>query len=195
MIDRLHAFMDRPLRDTDRPRLFALAVVLLLAGAAVLALLDRPAPQPAPQPRAPDPAPAASLPSESVPAATPDPQAPSEEGKPPAAMDISRKQVAAAERAGRRFLTGYLPYSYGRRDARRIPAASERLRARLAREHPRVPPDVRKRRPQVVLLHAHGVARRNAELMALVSDGAHSYSVLLELERAPAGWRVTDVGS
>jgi hypothetical protein len=44
-------------------------------------------------------------------------------------------------------------------------------------------------------LHAHGVARRNGELVALVSDGARSYSVLLELERAPAGWRVTDVGS
>jgi hypothetical protein len=31
--------------------------------------------------------------------------------------------------------------------------------------------------------------------VALVSDGARSYSALLELERAPAGWRVTDVGS
>ena len=47
----------------------------------------------------------------------------------------------------------------------------------------------------MVLLHAHGVARHNGELVALVSDGAHSYTVLLELERAPAGWRVTDVGS
>jgi hypothetical protein len=195
MIDRLHAFMDRPLRDTDRPRLFALAVVLLLAGAAVLALLDPPAPQPAPPPRAPDPAPAPSLPPESVPAAAADPRALNEEGKPPAAMDVSRQQVAAAERAGRRFLTGDLPYSYGRRDAHRIPAASDRLRARLARERPRIPPNVRERRAQLVLLHAHGVARRNGELVALVSDGAHSYSVLLELERAPAGWRVTDVGS
>ena len=46
-----------------------------------------------------------------------------------------------------------------------------------------------------MLLHAHGVAARNGELTALVSDGAHSYSVRLELERAAAGWRVTDVGS
>ena len=120
---------------------------------------------------------------------------PSEEGKPPAAMDVSRRQVAAAERAGRRFLAGYLPYSYGHQAAARIPAASERLRARLQRERPRVPPEVRGRRPQVVLLHAHGVSRENGELVALVSDGAHSYSVRLELERAPAGWRVTDVGS
>jgi hypothetical protein len=195
MIDRLHAFMDRPLRDTDRPRLFALAVVFLLAGAAVLALLDRPAPQPAPPPRVSDPAPAASLPAESAPAAPADPQAPSEEGKPPAAIDVSRQQVTAAERAGRRFLTGYLPYSYGRRAPHRIPATSQRLRARLARERPRVPPKVRERRPQLVLLHAHGVARHNSELVALISDGAHSYSLRLELERAPAGWRVTNLGS
>ena len=194
MIERLHAFMNRPLRDADRPRVFALAVVLLLAGAAALAFIDRPTPRPAPAPRpAPDPAPAAQLAEPAPPAA--EERAPSEEGKPPAAMDVPRRVVTAAERAGRRFLTGYLPYSYGRRDARRIPAISDRLRARLQRERPRVPPEVRNRRPQLVLLHADGVARRNGTLVALVSDGAHSYSVRLELERAAAGWRVTDVGS
>jgi hypothetical protein len=74
---------------------------------------------------------------------------------------------------------------------RRIPAASERLQ----RGRPRVSPEVRERRPQVVLLHAHGVARDSGELVALVSEGAHSYSVRLELEHAAAGWRVIDVGS
>jgi hypothetical protein len=81
------------------------------------------------------------------------------------------------------------------RDAQPIPAASERLRARLRRERPRVSPEVRKRRRQLVLRHAHGIALRNGELVALVSDGAHSYSVRLELGRAPGGWRVIDVGS
>jgi hypothetical protein len=110
-------------------------------------------------------------------------------------MTVSRRQVEAAKWAVRRFLTGYLAYSYGQRDARRIPAASERLRTRLQRERARVSPEVRKRRPQLELLHAHGVAQRNGELVALVSDGSHSYSVQLELERAAAGWRVIDVGS
>jgi hypothetical protein len=195
VIERLHAFMNRPLRDADRPRLFALVVVLLLAGAAALAFIERPTARPAPSPRpASDPAPAAQLVEPSPPAATEE-EAPSEEGKPPAAMDVPRRVVTAAERAGRRFLTGYLPYSYGRRDARRIPAISDRLRARLQRERPRVPPEVRNRRPRLVLLHADGVARRSGELVALVSDGAHSYSVRLELERAAVGWQVTDVGS
>jgi hypothetical protein len=149
VIERLHAFMHRPLRDSDRPRLFAFAVVLLVAGAAAFALVDRPAPQPAPMPasgQVPEPAPAAvQLPEAPGPAI--DPEAPSEEGKPPAAMQVTREQVAAAKRAGRRFLRGYLPYSYGRQDADRIPAISDRLRARLQRERPRVPPDVRDRRP------------------------------------------------
>jgi hypothetical protein len=197
VIERPQAFMHRPLRDADRPRLFALAVVLLVTGAAAFALIDRPTPHPAPAPaggQVPEPAPAAvQLPEAPGPAI--DPEAPSEEGKPPGAMRVTREQVAAAKRAGRRFLTGYLPYSYGQRDAERIPASSARLRARLQRERPRVPASVRDRRPQVVLLHADGVARRNGELTALVSDGAHSYSVRLELERAAAGWQVTDVGS
>lgn len=195
MIDRLAAFMHRPLRDTDRPRLFALAVVVLLGAAALFALLDRPAARPEPGPsRAPEPTPAARLlPEETV--AVPVSEPPSEEGKPPGAMTVTRAQVTAAKRAGRRFLSGYLPYSYGQRDARGIPAAGERLRARLRRERPRVTAEVRTRRPRVVVLHAHGVAPRNGELVALVNDGAHSYSVRLELERASAGWRVIDVGS
>ena len=111
MIERLHAFMHRPLRDADRPRLFALAVVLLLASAAALALLDRPTPRPAPEPPpAPEPA-AARLPEASAPAA--DAEAPSEEGKPPAAMNVTPEQVAAAKRAGRRFLTGISPTATG----------------------------------------------------------------------------------
>jgi hypothetical protein len=197
VIERLQAFLHRPLRDADRPRLFALAVVLLLAGAAAFALVDRPTPHSAPAPgsgQVPEPAPAAvQLPEAPGPAI--DPEAPSEEGKPPAAMQVTRAQVAAVKRAGRRFLAGYLPYSYGQQDAERIPAIGERLRARLRRERPRVPAGVSDRRPQVVLLHADGIAARIGELTALVSDGAHSYSVRLELERAAAGWRVIDVGS
>jgi hypothetical protein len=195
VIDRLAAFMQRPLRDAERPRLFALAVVVLLAGAAVLALLDRPAADSAPPPasRAPDPTPEARLPEELAPAAATEP--PSEEGRLRADTAASRTQIAAAKRAARRFLAAYLAYSYGRRGADVIPNASGRLRARLVRARPRVPPGVRKRRPHIVLLHAHGVAPRSGELVALVSDGARSYSVRLELERAPAGWRVVDVGS
>ena len=49
--------------------------------------------------------------------------------------------------------------------------------------------------PRLVLVQASGVGRREAALVALVSDGARRYTVPVELERAAAGWRVTRVGS
>ena len=66
----------------------------------------------------------------------------------------------AAKRAARRFLAGYLAYSYGHAIApRRIRAASARLRAQLAAEPPRVPPRERRRHPRVVLVQINGVGR------------------------------------
>src|SRR4051812_19057080 len=46
---------------------------------------------------------------------------------------------AAALTAARRFLKGYLPYSYGRGRASRIEAAASPLAATLQRSPPRVP--------------------------------------------------------
>jgi hypothetical protein len=197
MIDRVRAFLNRPLRDVDRTRLFALTVAVVLIGAAALAVLDGPKQPAAPSAAQTDrePAPLRSLPAE--PAASPavPAAAPSEEGQPPAALEASRADVTAAKRAARRFLAGYLPYSYGRRGARRIANVDARLRRRLLRERPRVPAAERRHRPRLVLLQAHGVAPRAGELVALVSDGARRYTVPLELARSRAGWRVTDVGS
>ena len=42
MVDALRAFLNRPLRDSDRPRLFAIAVAVILGAAALLAMLDDP---------------------------------------------------------------------------------------------------------------------------------------------------------
>jgi hypothetical protein len=163
MIDRLRVFLNRPLRDADRPRLFALAVGLILGAAALFALLDdagsAPAPRPAPTPtdRSFDP---------------PEPE--------PAPRD-----VAQVKRAARRFLAGYLPYSYGRGDAADIEAVAPELRRQLASERPRVPRSVARRRPRVVLLQAEG-----AGVTALVSDGRRRYAVELTVEDG----RVVDVG-
>jgi hypothetical protein len=40
MVDRLRGFLNRPLSDGDRPRLFAPAVALIVGAAAILALVD-----------------------------------------------------------------------------------------------------------------------------------------------------------
>jgi hypothetical protein len=195
MIDALRLFMHRPLRDRDRTRLFMLAVLVMGAAAAAFALLDRPEPARAPAAHPPPTVRPARTPA-AAPAATATPVArerPSEEGHPPA--PVARPRVQAAKRAARRFLAGYLPYSYGQRRARRIRAATPALKRRLARERPRVPPRERARRARVMLVQAAGVGARRAGIVALVADGARSYSVALELVRARAGWRVTRVGS
>ena len=199
MVDRLRGFLNRPLRDADRPRMFAVAVALIVGTTAIFALLDDAGFSPARRP--PDastsPAPAQVAleppPPATAPAAAEGP--PSEEGKPPAALEGSRREVEQARRAARRFLVGYLLYSYGNGRAREIENASADLQRRLTRERPRVPRREARRRPRLVLLHADGAGREHAGMVALVSDGARNYTVALELARTDAGWRVIDVGS
>ena len=196
MVDGLRAFLNRPLRDSDRPRLFAIAVVLVLAAAALFAMLDDPgSPRAETEPAEPSPTPTPAGP----PAAGSERfalrEAPSEESDPPPALKASSADVAQARRAARGFLAGYLPYAYGRGRGRRIAHVSPSLRRRLASERPRVPATERRRRPRVALLQADSVGRSRAGMRALVEDGARRYTVPLELERTAAGWMVTGLGT
>ena len=101
----------------------------------------------------------------------------------------------AAQRAARRFLAGYLPYTYGRRSPDRIAAATAALVRQLDNERPRVPARERGRRARVVLVQADAAGPVRAEATALVSDGARRYTVPLKLARQRSGWKVTDVES
>jgi hypothetical protein len=191
VIDRLRMWLNRPLTDGDRKRLFVLAVAAILAAAGALALLDD---QPtSPSQRSPA-TPARPSPEPGTPLTVTPTTVPSEEGQPSAAVRAPRADVEGVKRAARRFLAGYLPYTYGRQSARRIRAATSRLRRRLAARPPRVPARVGHRRPRVLLVQAEGAGRARAAITALISDGARRYSVELELARGRSGWQVTDVG-
>lgn len=198
MIDRLRLAMNRPLDDGERPRLFAAAVAVILAAGAAFALLNDPGPsakrsRAATPSSAPSPAATAEAPELAAQTAA-SLEAPSEEAQPSAALVASRTDVTQAKRAARRFLAGYLPYTYGQASAQQIRAVSDQLRLRLKRDRPRVRARERRRRLRTELLQAEGVSRRQAQLAALVSDGARRYTVPLEVERTSAGWTVTDVG-
>jgi len=196
VIDGIRLLLNRPLSDRERRRLFVLAVSVILLAAGAFALLGRsgapaqhatrtPARTPAPGPTAPVVSPAtdeALL------------QAPSEEGQLRKDLQGSRADVAAAKRSARRFLSGYLPYSYGQRGASGIPSASTGLRRRLAATRPRVPRRERRRHPTLELVQANGVGPVRADLVALVRDGASRYTVPLEVTRRRGGWIVTAVG-
>ena len=191
MVDRLRLLWNRPLRDADRRRLFAVAFALIAAAAALLPLLERPARTAPPQRPSPAPAAPAVAVLEPVPVA---PDEPAGEGaRTPVA--VSRADVAASKRAARRFLAGYLPYTYGRLEPEEIRAATAALRRRLAAEPPRVPAGERRSAPRVVLLQSNTVGSERAGLTALVDDGRRRYSVALALVMTGAGWRVARVGS
>jgi hypothetical protein len=192
VIDRLRIFLNRPLADTERRGLFVLAVIAIMAGAGAFTLLDEPGPGER------DAAVRAAGGSDRPAPAAPEQvalEAPSEEGELPEASEPSDAEVRAAKRAARRFLAGYLPYTYGHGDANRLLAISDEMRDRLQTERPRVPAGERRRRPRVLLVQAEGVGAVRARLVALVDDGARRYTVPLELEHQRSGWTVTEVGS
>ena len=118
---------------------------------------------------------------------------PSEESRDTGAVG-SRSDVEAAKAAARRFLTGYLPYSYGQADARHIDATSNELRHRLASDPPRVPPGRGDRRPRVQLVHAEGAGRVRRDRRARLRrcTALHGQA---RVERRRSGWIVVDVGA
>jgi hypothetical protein len=132
VIDRLRAYLNRPIRDSERRRLFAVAAAVIVAAAVGLTLAagDEGAQPTAPtKPRTTRPVAAAPPPTElpDEPAQLP---VPSEEGPRPVSEQPARTQIAAAKRATRAFLAGYLPYTYGRARAAGIPGATAELRRR-----------------------------------------------------------------
>jgi hypothetical protein len=191
VVDRLRIFFNRPLHDGDRRRLFAIAVAVIIAAAGVLTLLDDAGPAPRPERESSgsvDVAPSSTAVA-LVPASTP--VAPSEEIDPPAGLRASRTDVARSKRAGRQFLVGYVRFTYGRGPATQIRSASPELRSRLARERPRVPVAELRRRTRLELLQSNGVSRESGDLVALVRDGAHRYSVRVQFANTATGWLVT----
>jgi hypothetical protein len=115
----------------------------------------------------------------------------SERGRTTAAQ---RRSVREASSAARRFLGGYLPYSYGRRNARTIDSATPALRRALASQAPRVPPALaEKARPRVEGLKASGFAPGRVILLARINDGQSRYVALLTLQRRGKRWVVSQV--
>lgn len=196
MIDRLRVLLNRPIADSERPRLFVIAAGIVLVAAVGLSLTSGGREERSGAARTPavNESRAAAPPPVEAPA---DPAAlpvPSEEGPGARGAQPSRTQVTAAKRNARRFLDGYLPYNYGRGGAREIEAATVELRRALAADRPRVPATERRRRARIETLQVDGASPRRAGVLALVDDGRRRYSVRLQLARYGSNWKVTSVG-
>ena len=106
-----------------------------------------------------------------------------------------RRDARAASAAARRFLDGYLPYSYGRGKADAISDATPALRSTLARNAPRVPPALAaKARPRIVgNPQVSGIAGGRVILLARIDDGQSRYVALLTVQRRGRQWAVSQV--
>lgn len=194
MIGRLRSFLNRPISDSERPRLFAAAAAVIVA-AAVLLTVGGGDEGAAPAERR-DARPVIAVPPPTEPPEDPARlPMPSEEGPRPASEQPTRRQVAMAKRVTRAFLDGYLPYTYGRARASAIQHATAELRRALDARRPRVPAAERRRPVEVEALTVQGGSPRRMGMLALVDDGRRRYSVQLALARYSGGWKVTEVGS
>src|SRR3954453_11458975 len=108
---------------------------------------------------------------------------------------VAPADARAAATAARAFLDGYLPYSYGRAQARRIQAAAIPLLRDLETSPPRVPASVARARPQVVSVRAEAATRgSDVDVVAVVDDGRRHYRIALALGDSGPRWVVTAVG-
>jgi hypothetical protein len=111
--------------------------------------------------------------------------------------DLSPAQASArrdAESVARRFLAGYLPYSYGRRPGSAIRAATPALRRDLARNPPRVSAArARGARPRVEQLRATGGTSERVFVLAQISDRRSRYATSLTVVWRHGGWLVSEV--
>jgi hypothetical protein len=108
-----------------------------------------------------------------------------------AAPSKSDPRPPGPEPVVRRFLAGYLAYSYGRASV--LPESTAALRARLLADPPRVPVVVRRRRPRVIAVTVAAAGEANDRVLALIADGVARYPIELDLAYAAGRWRVDEI--
>jgi hypothetical protein len=106
------------------------------------------------------------------------------------AQSRSEPVLAATSDRARRFLQGYLAFSYGHGPVSAIRDADPQLLQALAGQ--RVPPAARKRRPRITALRVEESAPDVAQATATIADGSGvRYPLVFYLERRPRVWLVT----
>jgi hypothetical protein len=90
----------------------------------------------------------------------------------------------------RRFLAGYLAYSYGKPSS--LPGAADSLRDQLLAGAPSVPPPVRRRHPRVISLTVVSNTPTQDRALATITDGTQRYPVELDITMTVTGAWVVD---
>ena len=179
LIDRARNLGDQPIEGRHPGAAILVVGVMVAIAALLLSVRSDPPPPKAATVAAPAPA---------------TPAAPRQIERRAPSPSLTPQTLRSAKSAARRFLTGYLPYTYGEAPASRIRSSSSQLRKALADNPPR-PPAGERRRARVDVLQAdHGATADRVPVLALVSDGKRHYSVRMTVERVDGSWRVTRIG-
>ena len=109
---------------------------------------------------------------------------------------LSRADRAAAGRATRRFLTGYLPFLYSCDKASSVRGATPAVARALRRSRARVTPAQRRRHPRVAAMSVTGQTTDSAIATVTIADGGPApYRLSLTLERRARRWLIADLGN
>lgn len=116
--------------------------------------------------------------------------------QPPVARDpLTSSQRGQASSAVRRFLSGYLPYLYGRSPAARVAPVTSSVARALRSGSARVTPAQRRQRPRVAALKVTGQTTRSALASVQVGGaGAAPFQLTLTVERRGGRWLISDLG-
>jgi len=99
-----------------------------------------------------------------------------------------------AIRVARRFLAGYIPYSYGRGPAKAIRGAAPALRAQLMRSSARIPAGIHDRfKPRLRSVTVSGTYNSETYVLATVDDGTGRYALTVRLHPAGKSYVVDQV--
>jgi hypothetical protein len=110
------------------------------------------------------------------------------------APPVSTEAVVRARRMAEQFLAGYLPFAYGRGDARPISGITWALRQQLLHERADTTPVERRRRPRVVSLQTAATTPTFVVATAVIDDGGvTSYRLRITLEGRGGRWLVSGV--
>jgi len=109
---------------------------------------------------------------------------------------LSRADRVAAARATRRFLSGYLPFLYGRGKAGSVRGTTPAVLRALRRSRARITPAQRRRHPRVAALSVTGQTTDSAIATVTIADGGPApYRLSLTLERRAGRWLIADLGN
>jgi hypothetical protein len=110
------------------------------------------------------------------------------------APPVSAIAIVRARRMAERFLAGYLPFAYGRRDASAISGITPALRQQLLETRAELTPVEPRRRPRVVSLQTTATTPTFVVATAVIDDGGvTTYRLRFTLEGGTGRWLVSGV--